>query len=59
MKNVDAAISDMFALAITHETSTSPKERQVVKMKAGKVRRFLKSENDACKQDRTGVKDSN
>lgn len=58
MKKVQA-ISDLLALAINAETATSPKERHIAKMKAGKVRRLLKSENDASKKYASGVKLSN
>ncbi len=59
MKNVHDSITDLLALAIKANTTASLKERQAVKMKAGKVRRFLKSENEASNQYASGVKPSN
>lgn len=59
MKNVDASITNLLALAIKHETTASRHEKQVVSMKAGKVKKVLRQANAASIQERIGCKITN
>lgn len=49
-------ISTLLSLAISHENSASLKERQVAKMKAGKVKRVLNDLNNESLKQRSGIK---
>lgn len=59
MQNIDASITDLLALAVKHETTDSSFEKQVVTMKAGKIRKVLRQANNESIQDRIGVKPEN
>ena len=51
-----SALTDLLSLAILCEKTKSSKVRQIVKMKAGKVKKVLREANEESKKRKSGIK---
>lgn len=54
--NTKQAISDLLALSLKVEKTTSMKVEQITRMKAGKIRVILTEKNNESKRRKSGVK---